>query len=190
MSPNICILLDVGTECTPSSLFHLWRAFDRNSHLGGACGEIGTDLNFTNIWNPLVAAQNFEYKISNIIDKPFESMVGYIQVLPGAFSAYRYAAIADYDKHKGPLASYFHGELLNSNALNVFSANMYLAEDRILCFEVFTKKRSKWVLKYVKSAKAKTDIPKSLPGEIKSVAIKYMHSHYIKKNLLVKEGDG
>jgi len=32
-----------------------------------------------------VAAQNFEYKISNILDKPTESMFGYISVLVGAY---------------------------------------------------------------------------------------------------------
>jgi chitin synthase len=31
--------------------------------------------------NPLVAAQNFEYKMSNILDKPLESLFGYITVL-------------------------------------------------------------------------------------------------------------
>lgn len=36
---------------------------------------------------------------------------------------------------------------------------MYLAEDRILCFEIVTKKREAWVLKYVKAAKASTDAP-------------------------------
>jgi len=42
---------------------------------------------------------------------------------------------------------------------SAFDANMYLAEDRILCFEIVTKKREAWVLKYVKSAKASTDAP-------------------------------
>ena len=31
----------------------------------------------------LVAAQNFEYKITNILDKPTESLFGYISVLVG-----------------------------------------------------------------------------------------------------------
>ena len=28
--------------------------------------------------NPLVAAQNFEYKISNVLDKPMESVFGLV----------------------------------------------------------------------------------------------------------------
>lgn len=42
-------------------------------------------------------------------------------------------------------------------------ANMYLAEDRILCFEIVCKKKEAWTLKYVKSAKASTDVPDSVP---------------------------
>lgn len=40
LQPNICILLDVGTMPGPKSLYHLWKAFDVNSNVGGACGEI------------------------------------------------------------------------------------------------------------------------------------------------------
>lgn len=61
-----------------------------------------------------VAAQNFEYKISNILDKPLESVFGYITVLPGAFSAYRYIALQNDVNGEGPLQKYFLGEKLVS----------------------------------------------------------------------------
>jgi len=50
-----------------------------------------------------------------------------------------------------------------ANGAGLFERNMYLAEDRILCFEIVTKRREAWVLRYVKSAKASTDVPTSVP---------------------------
>lgn len=112
--PNVCVLLDVGTQPGPTSIYHLWKAFDINSNVGGACGEIVALKGKwgLNLLNPLVAAQNFEYKISNILDKPLESVFGYITVLPGAFSAYRYIALQNDEKGEGPLQKYFLGETL------------------------------------------------------------------------------
>jgi chitin synthase len=104
--------------------------------------------------------------MSNILDKPLESVCGYISVLPGAFSAYRYKALLNGPNGKGPLASYFKGETMHgggADGAGLFERNMYLAEDRILCFEIVTKKREGWILKYVKSAKASTDVPTSVP---------------------------
>ncbi|KAF9996026.1 Chitin synthase, class 2, partial [Modicella reniformis] len=158
LDPNVCVLLDVGTKPSRTSIYHLWKAFDRDSSVGGACGEICADLgpNCVNLMNPLVASQNFEYKMSNILDKPLESVFGYISVLPGAFSAYRYKALKDSSPGVGPLSSYFKGETMHSSGdAGVFESNMYLAEDRILCFELVAKKNEAWCLKYVKSAKAR-----------------------------------
>jgi chitin synthase len=130
--------------------------------------------------NPLVAAQNFEYKMSNILgrrltiwstfylmfysDKPLESSFGYVSVLPGAFSAYRYRAILG-----RPIEQYFHGDHSLADRLgpkgiygmNIFTKNMFLAEDRILCFELVAKANEKWTLTYVKPSKAETDVPES-----------------------------
>jgi chitin synthase len=112
--------------------------------------------------NPLVAAQNFEYKMSNILDKTLESCFGFISVLPGAFSAYRYDAIKNVNPGHGPLASYFFGEDLKDSS-DIFKANMFLAEDRVLCFELIAKRNSKWTLQYVQTAKAYTDVPDKIP---------------------------
>jgi chitin synthase len=164
LNPEVCILLDAGTKPGPKSLLALWEAFYNDKDLGGACGEIHAMLGkgWKNLLNPLVAAQNFEYKISNILDKPLESSFGYVSVLPGAFSAYRFRAIMG-----RPLEQYFHGDHTLSKILgkkgiegmNIFKKNMFLAEDRILCFELVAKAGSKWHLTYVKSSKGETDVP-------------------------------
>ncbi|KAJ9156191.1 Chitin synthase 3 [Pleurostoma richardsiae] len=161
LDPNICVLIDAGTKPGGNSIYHLWKAFDLEPMCAGACGEIKAMLGTggKNLINPLVAAQNFEYKMSNILDKPLESAFGFISVLPGAFSAYRYVALQNDKNGQGPLEKYFAGEKLHGAGAGIFTANMYLAEDRILCFELVTKRNCHWILQYVKSANGETDVP-------------------------------
>ena len=162
LDPNICVLLDAGTRPGGSSIYHLWKAFDLEPMCGGACGEIKAMLGTggKHLLNPLVATQNFEYKMSNILDKPLESAFGFISVLPGAFSAYRFVALQNDKNGQGPLQKYFLGETLHGGSkAGLFESNMYLAEDRILCFELVTKRNCHWILQYVKSATGETDVP-------------------------------
>ncbi|ORX38479.1 chitin synthase-domain-containing protein [Kockovaella imperatae] len=163
INPEICVLLDAGTKPGHKAIYHLWEAFYNNPNLGGACGEIHAMISKgKKLFNPLVAAQNFEYKMSNILDKPLESSFGYVSVLPGAFSAYRFRAIQG-----RPLEQYFHGDHTMAarlgrkgiEGMNIFTKNMFLAEDRILCFELVAKARDRWTLSYVKPSKAETDVP-------------------------------
>ncbi|KAI9249437.1 chitin synthase-domain-containing protein [Phascolomyces articulosus] len=166
LKPEVCVLLDVGTRPGGRSIYDLWKTFHLNPQVGGACGEIRALLGPCGkyLLNPLVAAQNFEYKMSNILDKPMESVFGYISVLPGAFSAYRYSALQNDINGQGPLEKYFKGETLHkTNDGGLFQANMYLAEDRILCYELVAKRKERWVLRYCKSAFAVTDVPETLP---------------------------
>ncbi|QRV76364.1 chitin synthase [Ceratobasidium sp. AG-Ba] len=165
LQPEICVLLDSGTKPGHKSIYYLWEAFYNDPNLGGACGEIHAMIKGgKKLLNPLVAAQNFEYKMSNILDKPLESSFGYVSVLPGAFSAYRYRAILG-----RPLEQYFHGDHSLADRLgkkgihgmNIFTKNMFLAEDRILCFELVAKAGDRWTLTYVKPSKAETDVPES-----------------------------
>lgn len=213
LNPKVIVLLDVGTEPGPDSIYKLWKAF-KDPKIGGACGEIRAMLgnhaspnDESSIWkkigrfiyfnlsdfatcviNPLVAAQNFEYKMSNILDKPMESAFGFVTVLPGAFSAYRYEAL------KGaPLAAYFHGEDMKSNTkkpAGILESNMYLAEDRILCFELVAKAEKPYLLKYVYNSYAVTDVPSQinefinqrrrwLNGSFFAALYAVLHSHRI-----------
>lgn len=186
LNPEVVVLLDVGTEPGPTSIYKLWEAF-KDPSVGGACGEIRAMLGnhasmnddgsfgkklgrkigfiFWDFWscliNPLVAAQNFEYKISNILDKPMESAFGFVTVLPGAFSAYRYRALQG-----DPLKAYFHGEDMKTNydkPAGILESNMYLAEDRILCFELVAKKNESYLLRYIHDSYAVTDVPSQIP---------------------------
>ncbi|TFK43571.1 glycosyltransferase family 2 protein [Crucibulum laeve] len=165
LNPEICVLIDAGTKPGHKSIYYLWEAFYNDAHLGGCCGEIHAMIKGgKKLLNPLVAAQNFEYKMSNILDKPLESSFGYVSVLPGAFSAYRYRAILG-----RPLDQYFHGDHSLADRLgakgiygmNIFTKNMFLAEDRILCFELVAKAGDRWTLTYVKPSKAETDVPET-----------------------------
>ncbi|KAF7433398.1 Chitin synthase, class 2 [Pleurotus ostreatus] len=165
LNPEICVLIDAGTKPGHKSIYYLWEAFYNDANLGGCCGEIHAMIKGgKKLLNPLVAAQNFEYKMSNILDKPLESSFGYVSVLPGAFSAYRYRAILG-----RPLEQYFHGDHSLADRLgpkgiygmNIFTKNMFLAEDRILCFELVAKAGDRWTLTYVKPSKAETDVPES-----------------------------
>ncbi|CAG8513549.1 6575_t:CDS:2 [Racocetra fulgida] len=173
LRPNICVLIDVGTKPGLRSIYNLWKAFHVDPNVAGACGEIVVEKGkgCIKLLNPIVAAQNFEYKMTNILDKPFESVFGYITTLPEAFSAYRYIAlqntINDKGEIEGPLASYFKDEISDvKKERNIFSANMYLARDRILCLELVTKRGCSWLLHYVKSSKAETNVPKDFSGLI------------------------
>ena len=160
LDPNICVLIDAGTKPGKDSIYKLWKAFDLEPMCAGACGEIKAMLDHgKTLINPLVAAQNFEYKMSNILDKPLESAFGFISVLPGAFSAYRFMALQNDKTGQGPLEKYFAGEKMHGANAGIFTANMYLAEDRILCFELVSKRNCSWILQYVKSATGETDVP-------------------------------
>ncbi|OQR94669.1 chitin synthase (Chitin-UDP-GlcNac-transferase) [Thraustotheca clavata] len=164
LNPKYTVLVDVGTIPAETSVFRLIRSMERNYQIGGVAGEIAVEK--PNYFNPVIAAQHFEYKISNIMDKSLESVFGFISVLPGAFSAYRYEAIRAV-KGVGPLPEYFKSLTSTTKELGPFQGNMYLAEDRILCFELLARKNKQWTMHYVKDAIARTDVPETLVDLIK-----------------------
>ncbi|KRX06345.1 hypothetical protein PPERSA_04958 [Pseudocohnilembus persalinus] len=107
-------------------------------------------------------AQVFEYALAHYMDKNFESFFGFLQVLPGAWSCYRYEALNKAQKFKENLVEkrYLKGALnpnMDKSKLSLEENNMYLAEDRILCLGIFAQEFFKYSLKYVPNARAYTD---------------------------------
>ena len=155
LNPKYLVLLDVGTIPKRKAIVHLVRCFEEDPFCGGCCGEIAARN--ASVFSVLTASQNFEYKIAHVTDKAMESLFGFISVLPGAFSAYRWSAIRG-----EPLKEYFKAEEFSVKQLGPFNANMHLAEDRVLSFHIVTRPTRPWVLRFVPEAVATTDVPDTL----------------------------
>lgn len=119
-----------GTYPRPSALPELFMHFERDPGCGAATGELTVERPFRNF---LTAVQFCEWKTAHLLNKPIESLCGYLTVLPGAFSAFRWKAVEG-----DPLRAYFMGLYAQAD-LNAFESNMFLAEDRILCLEIVAK---------------------------------------------------
>lgn len=109
-------------------------------------------------------AQEFEYCFAHIFDKAFESTFGFIAVLPGAWSAYRWDALSE----DNLLEREYLQTVLDPNfqPQSLKQANKLLAEDRLLCLAIFTKRNKDYLLKYVPDAEANTDLLDTIPGLI------------------------
>jgi len=167
INPEYIILLDTGT--IPDlvgglALSSLILPMKNNPFIAGTCGEIELDNNY-NCCNPTLCAQILEYKYTHVVDKYFESLFGFISVLPGAFSAYRWKALnqsstlSEYFAldHSSKLSEYFKD--IDNDKADCDTANRYLAEDRIFCWVLFAMKQQANILHFIPDAKAKTDAP-------------------------------
>jgi cellulose synthase/poly-beta-1,6-N-acetylglucosamine synthase-like glycosyltransferase len=160
VQPEYIYLVDVGTIPHVDSFSKMFECMEKEPNCGGCCGEI---IPYNPDWyNLVVVAQIFEYKVSNVMDKAMESIFGYIPVLPGAFSAYRYAAIEPENYGgiiRGPLVEYFAHFRMPAESVSALKGNMFLAEDRILCFEIISRAKSNWFLRYADGCYGETDVP-------------------------------
>lgn len=169
--PEFCFIIDAGTVAHHNSISKIIFEMEADETIGGACGEIevlladknedGSSISF--VQSILLRSQYLEYKVSHYLDKAAESLFGFVSVLPGAFSAFRYKAVEG-----EPLRQFLKGHKITDSKLkddeypSLFESNKFLAEDRIMCLEILTKKDCNYILKFIPGAKALTDPPMSL----------------------------
>jgi cellulose synthase/poly-beta-1,6-N-acetylglucosamine synthase-like glycosyltransferase len=155
IKPRFVMLIDVGTKPLSNSLYYLYEALNNDSRLAGVCGEIRpmkpSKCNFIKM------AQAVEYMYAHVFDKALESAIGFISVLPGAFSAYRWRAL-DSD----PLWKYYFKSVKHPEVMECYDLNMYLAEDRVLSLALLSQPNTRYFLRYVKRSVAETDVPGDL----------------------------
>ena len=158
IQPDYCVLFDAGTRPMPTALKAVCTHFQRYPNVGALTGELRVERPYRTF---LASVQYCEWKVSHLLQKPIESVCGYLTVLPGAFSAFKWLAVDG-----EPLRRYFYG-LYSQAELNAFEANMYLAEDRILCLEIVAKKGCQYRLEFIKEAVAEADPVTKLVGLMK-----------------------
>ena len=94
-------------------------------------------------------------------DKSAESALGFLHVLPGAWSAYRYDALIKSEKFEPNILEKNYFKMILNPQLEAKKdfqeANMYLAEDRMLSLGIYCQMDSKYILKYIPNAIAETD---------------------------------
>jgi cellulose synthase/poly-beta-1,6-N-acetylglucosamine synthase-like glycosyltransferase len=149
MNPEYVLLLDCGTKMGSRAMLMLYHHLESNASVGGVCGQI--IINEVPCMSMTVSSQHFELKADCCLTKPMESIFGCISEMPYAFCAWRFEALEGI-----PLNKYFFLESFADKAnITPFIGNMYLAENRILCFEVFCRHDCDYVLQYVHGACAK-----------------------------------
>ncbi|CAG9335225.1 unnamed protein product [Blepharisma stoltei] len=159
IDPKFVQFLDVGTIPNENALVYLYQALLNDERIAGCCGEIAPI--YTGWKNLVVNAQIVEYKFSHTFEKSFESIFGYVSVLPGAFSAYRWEALQG-----PPIEEDYFKPILKPELMNPYESNVYLAEDRVLCLSLVSKKvpkpKKSYLLRYIKRSVAETDAPDTL----------------------------
>ncbi|WP_028886634.1 glycosyltransferase family 2 protein [Teredinibacter turnerae] len=157
IAPSYCFQIDAGTCPAKEAVYNVWYAFQRQQNMGAASTSLYTHPP-KNYFNLLSIWQFNDFAKKSLAGIWGESASGYISVVPGQFSAIRWAALASDPKlppqiGPQPLDVYLKG----LQPLDPFESAIYQTEDRILCKEIVNRPKFGWKIRHVESAIAVTD---------------------------------
>lgn len=158
LSPTYCFQMDVGTLPAADAVLELTDAFEQDPRIGAVASSIMPPQP-TDLWDLLQSWQYISFANCVLLEWPAECVAGYLSVVPGQLSAFRWNAIKDertpvsVSGRNGPLDVYFKG----LGPLTPQESMLYLAEDRVLCREIVSNPRVEWAISHVDNAWAITD---------------------------------
>jgi chitin synthase len=151
LQPKYCFQLDTGTMPGINALVDFNNHFERNEQSGAAASKVLVPSPI----NPFSILQSWQYTdflTQKLLDWPAELYSGYLSVLPGQFCGFRWSALNEKNT-SSPLDNYFRG----LNPISPFESNMFLAEDRILGYEIINQPNKEYTLSYLPHVVAITD---------------------------------
>lgn len=182
-NPDYCVLMTSGVRPEKNSIFEIFRTFEGDNKIGGISGyttltpepifdkfgvredqEIEKSIDFftkfMTLFFDIQNAQVFDGIFHHLIEKSFESFFGFLSYLDSSMSGYRWDALR---KRKGCnnilddvyLKTITDAEYVNSKKFSWNKATLYLAEDRMLCLEIFSRKD--YTLRYIPSVQCYVD---------------------------------
>lgn len=157
--PDICFQIDVGTVLEGSTVGAMSDSLYQSSRRSAVASNVLIDPE-TNAPGYLRSFQCADFVIQRCVHWPAENVWGYISVIPGQCSAVYWPAMqgaadgaTEHSQQMGPANRYLRG-LHHESA---FEEIMYLAEDRVLSFELIADRGSDNTINYNHLAVCYTD---------------------------------
>lgn len=166
LGPKYCIQMDVGTNPCVDAVERMLEVVEHQERIGVvACRSYipapRHSLEILKVW------QFADMLKERVVVWPTEALLGYLSVMPGQMCMMKWDAVnsrhspaacpSDFEtsdeSRSKVLTSYYRG--LEQNG--PFESNMFLAEDRILGFEIANNKSTRWKIDYAPKSEATTD---------------------------------
>ena len=200
-NPDYCCLIKCGVVPKRKGIFHFFTTLETDSQIGALSGNIAGKkrlkkqsklaeeknnfidkmlskiVDFLETLFCISKAQIFELHFQNISSKGFESLLGYLTILPSCWSAYRWEAIKDNNLFDN---NFFNSQFFIDKKKKLLkNEKKSLAFEQIMSLGIYTKKNQNFLLKFSLEAEAKVEVEDNIIGFLekrKKIISGYWHS--------------